>query len=166
MRPHTLTCVTQMCLTCVFIRKLCAPDSVTRPDGVTHCGRPLPSGLSLTPTFSRHVNASCEISDALCSWSGKLCAPDSFSRSSSVTLRPLLPQGSSLTLTLSRHFCPPTSVSVCEGPEAFLLHHTLVWGFHTLCARAASSCQHSVFLAPLSQQSLATLRVEKNASPP
>ena len=32
-----------------------------------------------------------------------------------------LPQESSLTPTLSRHFCPSTSVSVCEGPEAFLL---------------------------------------------
>ena len=59
-----------------------------------------------------------------------------------------LPQGSSLTLTLSRHFCLPTFVSVCEGPEAFLSHHTLVWRFHTLCARAASSCQHRDYLAP------------------
>ena len=35
----------------------------------------------------------------------------------------LLPQESGLTPTLSRHFCPSTSVSVCvcEGPEAFLL---------------------------------------------
>ena len=89
-----------------------------------------------------------DVSDALCSWSGRLCAPDSFSRSSSATLRPPPPQGSSLTPTLSRHFCPPTSVSVCEGPEAFLLPHTLVWRFHTLYARAASSCQHSHYLAP------------------
>ena len=60
-------------------------------------------------------------SDSLCSWSGKLCAPDSFSRSSCVTLRPPpLPQESSPTPTQSRHFCPSTSVSVCEGPEAFL----------------------------------------------
>ena len=62
-----------------------------------------------------------DVSDSLCSWSGKLCAPDSFSRSSSVTLRPLPTQESSLTPTLSRHLCPSTSVSVCEGPEAFLL---------------------------------------------
>ena len=55
----------------------------------------------------------------------------------------------SLTPTLSRHFCPPTSVSACEGFEAFLLPQTLVWRFHTLCARAASSCQHSDYLAPL-----------------
>ena len=60
-------------------------------------------------------------SDSLCSWSEKLCAPDSFSRSSSVTLRPLPTQESGLPPTLSRHFCPSTSVSVCEGPEAFLL---------------------------------------------
>ena len=73
----------------------------------------------------------------------------SFSRSSCVTLRPPLLQGSSLTPTLSRHFCPPTSVSVCEGPEAFLLPHMLVWRFHKLYARAASSCQHSDCLAPL-----------------
>ena len=61
-------------------------------------------------------------SDSLCSWSGKLCAPDSFSRSSSVTLRPPpTPRVESDADSLSRHLCPSTSVSVCEGPEAFLL---------------------------------------------
>ena len=76
-----------------------------------------------------------------------------------------LPQGSSPTPSLSRHLCPSTSVSVCEGPEAFLLHHTLVWRFHTLCARAASSCQHSDYLAPLfrvSQQLPTMNRLECN----
>ena len=89
-----------------------------------------------------------DVSDALCSWSEKLCAPDSFSRSTSVTLRPPLPQGSSLTPTLSRHFCSPTSVSVCGRPEAFFLPHTLVWRFHKLYARAASQCHLSDYLAP------------------
>ena len=78
-----------------------------------------------------------------------------------------LPQGSSPTPTLSRHLCPSTSVSVCEGPEAFLLHHTLVWRFHTLCARAASSCQHSDYLAPLFRvsQQLPTMNRQVECNP-
>ena len=78
-----------------------------------------------------------------------------------------LPKGSSLTPTLSRHFCPPTSVSVCEGPEAFLLPHTLVWRFHKLYARAASSCHLSDHLAPLFRvsQRLPTMNRQVECNP-
>ena len=78
-----------------------------------------------------------------------------------------LPQESSPTPTLSRHLCPSTSVSVCEGPEAFLLPPTRSSGVFTLCARAASSCQHSDYLAPLFRvsQRLPTMNRQVECNP-
>ena len=99
---------------------------------------------------------------------GKLCAPDSFSRSRSVTLRPPpTPRVESDADTL-RHFWSPRPLYLCVSvPRLSSYSHTLVWRFHTLCARAASSCQHSDYMALLFRvsQRLSTMNRQVECNP-
>ena len=105
---------------------------------------------------------------SLCSWSGKLCAPDSFSRSSSVTLRPHSHHKGRVRRRLSPATRVPRPLYLCVSvPRLSSYSHTLVWRFHTLCARAASSCQHSDYLAPLFRvsQQLPTMNRQVECNP-
>ena len=88
-------------------------------------------------------------------------------RSSSVTLRPPpTPRVDSDADSLAAFVPRPLCLSV-KVPRLSFYPHTLVWRFHTLCARAASSCQHSDYMALLYRvsQRLSTMNRQVECNP-